>query len=68
MILMTVYIALCLVAEAIAAFAGAYFEDMYPTASLTVFLFAFFAILVVMWPIAIRITANWDKETPAAGA
>jgi hypothetical protein len=67
MILMTVYIVLCVVAEAIAAIAGSYFEDMYPTASLTVFLFTFFIILVVMWPIAIRLTANWDKEAPKAG-
>ncbi len=65
MVLMLVYTLLCIVAETVATFIGWELEKALPTAALTIYLVMFFAILVVMWPLAIRLTARFDPENVA---
>jgi hypothetical protein len=62
MILLFVYIALCVVAETAITIVGMSLESTYPTIVLPVYLTAFFVVLGVAWPLAIRLTAGWDKE------
>lgn len=68
MILLVVYVVLCVVAETAITVVGMSFESAYPTIVLPVYLTAVFGILVLTWPLAIRLTAGWDTAEDSHGS
>lgn len=57
--LILVYIAILVVAEAIAVGLGQVVEIYYPSMSLIVFMAFFMTMLWLAWIIAVRLTRNW---------
>jgi hypothetical protein len=57
--LLIVYVLLVVGGELIAVRIGFYLDTAMPSLSLPIVLGMFFAILLVMWPIAVYITERW---------
>jgi hypothetical protein len=55
-VLMALYLVITLVAQAIGYFAALFIERQYPSIGLPAFLFISLGMLIVGWPIAVRLT------------
>jgi hypothetical protein len=57
--LLIVYVLLAVVGEFIAVQIGFYLDNAMPSLSLPIVLGMFFAVLLLMWPLAVYITERW---------
>jgi hypothetical protein len=57
--LLIVYVLLVVVGESIAVKIGFYLDTAMPSLSLPIVLGMFFAILILMWPLAVYLTERW---------
>ena len=57
--LLIVYILLVVAGEFVAVQIGFYLDDAFPSWSLPIALALFFAVLGLMWPLAVYVTERW---------